>query len=130
MNLYKNLKSKHQKEVDEFPISFAFSDKQFAEGMRKLGLLPTDTDKVYSIGLGGFIRKKDSKAFGDMLKRHTNEMNEAISKDKTGAGFIKDMFLYEMWNHEYGYTGDLEPVLSALGLTFKDIEKNKNLKWV
>lgn len=50
MNAYKVLKEKRQQEVNSFPIAFAFSDQQFDEGMRKLGLNPTDTDKVYSIG--------------------------------------------------------------------------------
>ncbi|MBQ8206404.1 MAG: hypothetical protein IJZ77_02995 [Bacilli bacterium] len=128
MNLYRVLKARHQKEVNEFPISFAFSEKQFEEGMRKLGLHPSETNKVYSIGAGGFIRKSDSKAFDEMFKRHNDEMKNAIAQDKTGAGFIKDMFVYEMGNHEFDYTGDLEPVLDALDLTFKDIEKSKKLQ--
>lgn len=47
MGAYADMKSKHQKEVNNFPIKFAFDEKQFEEGMVELGLLPTDTDKVY-----------------------------------------------------------------------------------
>jgi len=38
MNSYLELKEKHQKEVNEFPMFFAFNDKQFKEGMKKFGL--------------------------------------------------------------------------------------------
>ena len=63
MTKYNELREKHQKEVNDFPIGFAFSDKQFEEQMQKLGLDPDDTSKVISIGGGGFIRKTDLKAF-------------------------------------------------------------------
>ena len=34
MNKYNELREKHQKEVNDFPIGFAFSDKQFEEQMQ------------------------------------------------------------------------------------------------
>ena len=37
--------------------------------------------------------------------------------DKTGKGFIFDMFLQELENHEYSYTGDVQEALDALGIT-------------
>ena len=37
MTKYNELREKHQKEVNEFPIGFAFSDQQFEEQMKKLG---------------------------------------------------------------------------------------------
>ena len=46
-NLYQIIKEKHQKEFDEFPVAFAFSDEQFKEGMKKLGLNENDIDKLY-----------------------------------------------------------------------------------
>ena len=53
MNQYRVLKEKHEKEINNFPLMFAFSKKQFAEGMQKLGLKETNTDKIISIGVGG-----------------------------------------------------------------------------
>ena len=124
MNTYKVLKEKRQQEVNSFPIAFAFSDQQFDEGMRKLGLNPTDTDKVYSIGGGGFIRKTDSNALHEMFERHEREIQEAIAADITGEGFIFDMFNYELDNHEYVITYDVTDTLEALGLTVDDINNN------
>ena len=57
MNRYAELREKHQKEFDKFPMKFAFSDKQFKEAMESLGLTENDTDKIIGIGAGGFIRK-------------------------------------------------------------------------
>lgn len=129
MNAYKALKDKHQKEVNEFPMFFAFSNEQFDEGMKKLGLDPKDTDKIYKLGsTGGFYRKSDSQALRDMFARHRKEQADAIAADKTGEGYIFDMFDYELANHEYGYTWDMEPALDALGLTIEDVRADERMK--
>lgn len=126
-NTYSILKQKHQEEVNNFPMGFAFSKKQLEEAMEKLGLTATDTDKVVSIGGGGFIRKTDSEALGEMWSRQKKEMKDAIDNDTTGDGFIFDMFAYELANHEYGYTGEIEPALDALGLTIDEINASESL---
>ena len=38
------------------------------------------------------------------------------------------MFVYEMINHEYSLTLDLEDTLQALNLTTKEISQNENLE--
>lgn len=62
-----------------------------------------------------------------MFKRHKEEINTEIANDKTGSGFIKDMFKYELINHEYGYTMDLQDTISSLGLSIEDINNSSNL---
>lgn len=128
MNKYRALKDKQQKEVNDFPMFFAFNQKQFEEGMAKLGLSPDDTDKIYKLGnTGGFYRKSDSEALMEMFLRHSKEMAEAIKADKTGEGFIYDMFNYELGNHEYGYTWDPEPTLIACNMTMEEIKADARL---
>lgn len=127
MNKYRELKEKQGKEVNEFPMMFAFSNKQFAEGMAKLGLKENETNKLLSIGAGGFIRKSDRKAFDDMFVRQEKELKKAIEEDLTGEGFIYNMFNYELGNHEYCITWELDETLDALGLTIEEINSNKNL---
>ena len=124
---YLELKQKQQKEVNDFPFGFAFSNQQFKEMMEKFGLKETDTDKIYSIGAGGYIRKSDSDAFDEMFKRHRKEIEDEIEKDKKGTGFIYSMVSYELANHEYCITYDIEPTLDALGLTLDEINKKENL---
>lgn len=128
MNKYSELRERQQKEINDFPMFFAFNNKQFEEGMLKLGLKPSDTGKIYKLGnTGGFYRKSDSQAFRDMLERHYQEKADAIAADTTGDGFIFDMFNYELANHEYGYTHDPEDTLDALGMTREEIAADARL---
>lgn len=127
VNSYDQLRARQQKEVDDFPMAFAFNDKQFAEGMRKLGLDPSETCQVLSIGAGGFIRKTDEDAFIKMFHRHHTEHEAAIAADKTGNGYIYEMFRYELANHEYGYTRNAEPALAALGVTWEQLAQDQRV---
>lgn len=125
MNKYTELKSKHQAEINAFPMFFAFSDKQFEEGMAKFGLTISDTDKIYKLGsTGGFYLRSDSQKLKDMFERHAKEMDDAIKNDDQ---FVYEMFLYELANHEYCITYDFEPTLDACGLTEDEVAKDWRL---
>ena len=63
-----------------------------------------------------------------MMSRHRKEEKEAMMNDLTGEGYIKDMFEYELANHEYGYTYDLEDTLNAIGLSMEEINNDERLK--
>lgn len=127
-NKYEEIREKHQKRINDFPIGFAFSDEQFKKMMENWGLKENDIDKLYFIGGGGFIRKKDSDEYNKMWDEIQKEHQDLINRDKTGEGYIKDMFVYELENHEYGYTHDLEDTLNALELTYNQVMKNPSLK--
>jgi len=128
MNAYTELKDRHQKEFNDFPCFFAFSDKQFEEGMAKFGLSPNDTDKIYSLSnTGCFYLRTDSPRLAEMFARHNKEFADAVAADITGEGFIFDMFNYELANHEYSYTHDDTSTLDALGVEPEDIEKDQRL---
>ena len=130
VNKYKLLKEKHQKEIEEFPMFFAFNQQQFNEGMLSVGLNPDDTAAIYKIGrTGGYFRKSDSKRFEDMMRRHGDERQKSIDGDTTGDGYIFDMFFYELCNHEYGYSGELSDTLDALGLSIDEINASPKLKY-
>lgn len=127
MNKYEELKTRQEKEMNAFPLGACFSKQQFEEMMTKWGLTTTDTDKIYSLGGGCYIRKSDHTAFHEMLKRFKKERSEAIAADTTGDGFIYDMFLSELANHEYCITYDLEETLDVLNLTIEQINADKRL---
>ena len=127
-NKYKVLKDKHSKEVNAFPMFFAFSDKQFQEGLKKFGLKESEKDKLVKTVAGGFILMADVKKFNEMFAKHDKELAKEIENDKTGKGFIADMFSYELANHEYGYSYDANPALRALGLSNKRVQKTPKLK--
>lgn len=113
--------------MNAFPIGACFSQKQFEEMMQKWGLTVHDTDKICSIGGGCYVRKSDYKEFIAMEKRFEKERKDAIVADKTGDGYIYQMFLYELANHEYCITYDYEDTFDALGLTVDEINADKRL---
>ena len=117
MNRYRELMNKQQEEVNALPLGFAFSNKQFAEMMQGWGLTIEDTDKILRLPGGGFIQKKDSDKLHETLDRHDAELKSAIAGDADGTGFIYEMFLCELADHEFDYTGDAEDALDALGYT-------------
>lgn len=136
MNLYQRLRKKHQDEINEFPMYFAFGDEQFVKMIKKLGLSESKRSEDYfakrllSIGNGGYILKEDAKKFEEMILSHKQQMEDLIAADKTGDGFILDMFYYELCNHEYGYVYDeaIEDALNALGYTMEQIQDDPRLK--
>ena len=125
---YSELKERQQQEINAFPFIWALNESQLADGMRRLGLDPEkDKDKLCSIGAGGVIRKTDADAMREMFARHRRELQEAIAADKTGDGFIYDMFSTELANHEYSYTGDVTDAVNACGLTVEQLNANPAL---
>lgn len=126
MNKYAELKNKLQKEFDEFPFGFAFSNEQFERMKEELGV--KEDSELLSIGAGGFIRKTDEKALDELINGKEKRMKDAIASDPTGEGFIKDMFLYELANHEYCITYDLRDTLEALDLTINEVMEDPRLK--
>ncbi|TCI26674.1 hypothetical protein EVJ32_04685 [Exiguobacterium sp. SH5S4] len=128
MNAYKQMKDRHQKQLNDFPIMFAFSNKQFDEGMKKLELEKDQTNMVLDIGNGGFIKKDSLMDFDNMFERQEQELKAAIESDQTGEGFILEMFRYELGNHEYSYTYDLSDTLQALDLSMTSVNERPNLK--
>ena len=126
-NLYRELKNRQQKEMNAFPVGACYSKEQFADMMHQWGMTVNDTDKIYSIGFGCYIRKCDHAAFHEMLDRHEQERKAAIAADKTGNGYIYQMFLAELADHEYCITYDYEDTFNALGLTVEEINADKRL---
>ena len=117
-NYYRRMRARHQEEFNAFPMFFAFDEQQFSEGMRRLGLRPSDMNQVYTIaGTGGFYRKNDAPKLHEMFARHRRELWDTIAADKTGKEFIYDMFVCELKDHEFAYTRNAQETLDALGIT-------------
>lgn len=121
---YLELKKKHQKEFNEFPMFFAFNQKQFDEGMHTLGLKPNQIDKIYKFAGGGFYRKTDSKTLIELLNRFHREEKKAMKDDN----YVLEMFEYEMGNHEYDITHSDMKILEVCGIDVDEFEKNALLK--
>ena len=128
-NRYAELRKKQQEVLSALPINYAFGNSQFDEMMQEWGLDPdADVNKIYSIGNGGYIRKTDADLMHKTFDRLHEELQAAIAEDASGDGFIYEMFLCELADHEYGYTQDIGETLDALGYTVDDIQNNPRLK--
>lgn len=108
---YLDLKKRQEQEFADFPIAYAFSDKQLTEALEKLGAEKSECMTVF--GHGDIVKRKNVPALLAMLKRHTKELHDALRDEE----FAEAAFLYEMDNHEYAinYSGD-EDVLAAFSL--------------
>lgn len=128
MNKYRELRDRQQKEFNSLPLGWAFNQQQFDEMMAGWGLDPKkDLDKIVRIPGGGFVQKKDRELLHQTLKKADEEMQAAIAEDKTGEGFIADMFQEELENHEYSYTRDTTDALEALGYTAEEVVADPRL---
>ena len=116
---YLDLQKKHQDELSNFPIAYAFNEQQLTEALEKLGA--TKEECVTVFGHGDIVKRTDAKAFIAMLERHTKEMKDRLKED---PDFAEAAFLYEMDNHEYAinWSAD-EDVLACFAITFEDIRK-------
>ena len=130
-NNYDKLREIQQARFDSWAndhMFFAFNMDQFREGMEKLGLDPEkDQGKIYRIDGGGYYRKEDAEQLHMIFDKNHAEMQEAIAADQTGEGFIYEMFVSELFNHEYGYTEDLTDTLDALGLDPAEVDSSPAL---
>ncbi len=124
---YSELKARQEVEVNNFPFMFAFNNDQFKKGMEKLGLSENDTKKIYAIGGGGYVKKTDMQSMIDMYDSFEKELNNAIEEDTTGDNFIYDMFYYELNNHEYCITQNIEDTLKALGISVKRVTNDPRM---
>ena len=105
---YLNLKKKQEKEMNDFPIAYAFDGKQLEEALDKLGATKEECVTVFN--MGDIMKKVDVPRYKEMLKHHKEELLEAMKDDD----FAEGAFLYEMDNHEYAinWSGD-EDVLAC-----------------
>lgn len=127
MNAYTEMKKRHQAETNALPMYWAFTEERFDEILKELGLTKNDTDKLCKTFGGGFCLVKDAQMIADTLRAHRRETEEAIAADETGDGFIKDMFLSELRNHEYTYTCEVEEAVEACGFTMEQVENDERL---
>ena len=127
MNAYAEMKKCHQAETNALPMYWAFTEERFNEILKELGLTKNDTDKLCRAPGGGFCLASDAKMIADTLIRHRKELEAAIEADETGDGFIREMFLYELRNHEYTYTCEVEETVEACGLTMEQVENDERL---
>ena len=128
---YKELRERTQEEFNKLPIYFAFDDEQYKRLLSKLDLTDEEARNgaLMSLPSGGIIRSSDKDLVIGTFKRFWDAKNEAIKEDLTGNGFIYQMFLYELQNHEFIITQDTDETLTALGISEEDLKANAALSF-
>lgn len=116
---YLELKKKHEKELADFPIAYAFNDEQLQQALEKLGA--TKEECVTVFGHGDIVRRENAKPFIKTLERHTREIKDKLKDD---VEFAEAAFRYEMDNHEYciNWSAD-EDVLDCFCIDWEFIRK-------
>lgn len=117
---YVEMQRRHQEEINNFPISFAFSKDQVYGALKKIGASSLK-ECVTVFGTGDIVKKKDKTDLVNMLIGFTEELHEKMKNDKE---FAEAAFEYEMDNHEYviNLDGD-EDVLDSLVLTREELKE-------
>lgn len=119
-NKYTEMKNRHQAETNALPMKFAFSREQIDKMIEEFGV---PTSEIRHLGMGTYAKASDVSLITETFKKHEDELTELMKNSE----FAYDMFRYELANHEYGYTGDVEDTLTALGLSYKGVKGDKVL---
>lgn len=124
MESYVDMQVRHQKEFNELSeriCFYAFDQKQFEKGCRKLGI--AEPEKELYQGWGGmFCRKNDYHLIEELFDKHERERKAAATDD-----YIRKSFETEMWNHEYGISFDDWNVAGAAGYSVSEIQNDDRL---
>lgn len=130
MNTYKEMIDRHQAAVNALPLAFAFSEQQYKRKLDEWKITEEEAraGAVVGIGAGGFIRSTDAQLVADTFNKIQEETRAAIAADHTGDGFIYEMFLYELQNHEFIITQDTSDTLAALDITEEELNASQALQ--
>lgn len=129
MNQYREMMKRHSAEIQAISAKFAFSVAKINEQLCALGLERSSTNEVCIVGdTGLFYVGSNAALYCETYARQHQELEDAISADKTGTGFIFQMLLAALIDHEYAFTEDCEEALTALGYSMADIEAEPRFK--
>lgn len=119
---YKELcNERNSGDITRFDVFFAFSNEQFAKGLKSIRPLQNG-EKLISIGAGGYGTKDGVKR----LFEYYDEINERIKNECDP----QEVYVYEYNNHEscISHDGDLEAIRLVAGIWGDEIARNINRK--
>lgn len=99
---YLDFKKQQEKEFAEFPIAYAFNEKQLEEALEKLGATKEEVITVF--GHGDVVKCEDAKALIELMGRHVGEMKQKLIDDPefAEAAFLR-IYVYGMYEHKEPY---------------------------
>ena len=127
---YKQYNKWAQEQYNALPIYYAFGQKQFDEMLKEhfngITLEQAKTELLAN-GYGGYYRRSDAERINNTIADVHDTRERLIKEDATGDGFIYEMFLTELNDHEFIYTQDVTETLDALNITIDDLNDNPAL---
>jgi hypothetical protein len=120
---YIDLQVAHQKDMDNFPITYMFghkTDEEIKEQLAKIGAKKL-IECCSVLGCGDVVRKVDVPKLKELFALHDAERKLFTESEE----HLTQMIENEMWNHEYGYTRDPYDTLAALGRSIKDFDTDE-----
>ena len=124
---YATWHEKNEKDFHDFiskNVFFAFSDEQFKRGLEKFGIQENEiSDKLCNYVGGGYMLKSAVKEHNKIVRKLQKAERKYLNNFKN----LYSALLYEMYNHECGYTWNFTECLAPLGFTRKDLRKNRKL---
>lgn len=131
MGKYTDWNKRKEEAMKELPyIKFAFGKEQIAKVFSDWGLkYPDDIDKVDSFyGAGDIILKEDVPKYKQWYKDTNEKLDKEFDESMKDKEFVKDMFIYELGNHEWQISGDDWDTLDACGLSEEEVENDDFLR--
>lgn len=115
---------RHQAEINAFSFGYAVDNASFEKMMDAWKLSMDDVEQIKSFGGGIYYRASDEAGLMAMFERHRSEVRAGIEADRTGKGFVCEMFLIELDNH----SGSKAATLKALKISEEELESTPKLK--
>jgi hypothetical protein len=122
MCIYTEFREKQEVEISNFPICWAFNEDQLKEAMLKLNV--TDRKELATIGAGSVLLKNKVNDWYKLQFKQSEDLNKQL---KESDDFAYCLFSYELRNHEFVYTNDLDDFLESIGLNSEKIKNNERL---
>ena len=120
MMMYREFKEMQQKEFNALPTMFAFNKSQLDEQLEKI---KANRNEIVSLGCGMFMRKADVYKLEAFNGKYEAMEKQLMENDE----FLLDAFLYELRNHEYIITREVDDALSVFDLTVDDVMKDDRM---
>lgn len=122
---YMEAKERLHSIINDIPLMWAYSDKQFAECALKCGYV--DTKEFAAVcckgPAGSFLLKSDM----DKLKAAFEQMDAINAEIEANDTLLYEMLKYEMGNHECQITGDYDDVLDLVSDEVKATSRFKRI---
>ncbi len=108
--------AKMNKILDDLKVFWAFGNSQLEEGLKKIG---EKKENITSIGMGGFIPKKNVKKYIKQMEDYSAWFVKEVKKLDPNQ-----VIRYELNNYECYYSGDITNafrVLEEFGFTREEV---------